>query len=80
MVLEKHREDQFDTSCEILSITKNKIGEEYPTNNKKKAKGIGNTLRRKCRLKHVNEGKIGAWTEVMRRRGRIRKRLLDSLK
>ena len=47
---------------------------------KRKAKWIGHILRRNCLLKQVNEGKIKVEMEVTRRRGRIRKKLLDDLK
>jgi hypothetical protein len=38
------------------------------------------TLRRNCLLKQVIEGKIKGEMEVVRRRGRRRKKLLDDLK
>ena len=41
---------------------------------------IGHSLRRNCLLKHVIEGKIHGRIEVMRRRGRRRKKLLEDLK
>ena len=41
---------------------------------------IGHTLLRNCLLKHVIEGKIEGRIEVMGRRGRRRKLLLDNLK
>jgi len=47
---------------------------------KRKANYIGHILRRNCLLKHVIEGKIKGDTEVARRRGRRRKKLLDDLK
>jgi hypothetical protein len=37
-------------------------------------------LRRNCLVKHVIEGKIEGRMEVMRRRGRRRKQILDDLK
>jgi hypothetical protein len=43
---------------------------------RRKANWIGHILRRKCRLKHIIEGKIRG----TRRRGRRRKQLLDDLK
>ena len=45
-----------------------------------KANCIGHILRRNCLLKQVIEGKIKGETEVTRRRGRRRKKLLDDLK
>ena len=47
---------------------------------KRKANWIGHILRRNCLLKQVIEGKIKGETEVTRRRGRRRKKLLDDLK
>jgi hypothetical protein len=40
---------------------------------------IGHILRRNCLLKEVIEGKIKGRIEVIRRRGRRRKKLLDDL-
>ena len=47
---------------------------------KRKAKLIGHILRRNCLLKQVIEGMIKGEMEVVRRRGRRRKKLLDDLK
>ena len=47
---------------------------------KRKANWIGHILRRNCLLKQVIEGKIKEEMEVIRRRGRRRKKLLDDLK
>ena len=47
---------------------------------KRKANWIGHILRRNCLLKQVIEGKIKEEMEVTRRRGRIRRKLLDELK
>ena len=47
---------------------------------KRKAKWIGNILRRNCLLQEVIEGKIREQIEMTRRRGRRRKKLLDDLK
>jgi len=47
---------------------------------KRKTKWIGHILRRNCLLKQVTEGKIKGQTEVTRRQGRRRKKLLDDLK
>jgi hypothetical protein len=46
---------------------------------RRKANWIGHILRRNCLLKHVIEEKIGG-VEVMGRRGRRRKQLLDDFK
>jgi hypothetical protein len=45
----------------------------------RKANWIAHILRTNCLLKHVIEGKIEGWIEVMERRGRRRKQLLDNL-
>jgi hypothetical protein len=45
-----------------------------------KANWIGHILRNNCLIQHVIKGKIGERTEVVGRRGRKRKQLLDSLK
>jgi hypothetical protein len=47
---------------------------------KRKANWIGHILRRNCLLKEVIEGKIKGEIEVIRIRGRRRKKLLDDLK
>ena len=47
---------------------------------KRKANWIGHILRRNCLLKQDIEGKIKGEMEVIRRRGRRRKKLLDDLK
>jgi hypothetical protein len=47
---------------------------------RRKANWIGHILRRNCLLKHVIEGRLEGRIEMMRRRGRRRKQLLDSLK
>jgi len=47
---------------------------------KRKANWIGHILCRNCLLKQVIEGKIKGEMEVVRRRGRKRKKLLDDLK
>jgi hypothetical protein len=47
---------------------------------KRKANWIGHILRRNCLIKQVIEGKIKGEMEVTRRRGRMRKKLLDDLK
>ena len=47
---------------------------------KRKANWIGHILRRNCLLQQVIEGKIKGRIEVTRRRGRMRKKLLDNFK
>jgi hypothetical protein len=47
---------------------------------KPKANWLGHILRRNRLLQRVIKGKIKAWIEVTGRRGRRRKKLLDSLK
>jgi len=47
---------------------------------KSKAKWVGHILSRNCLLKHIIEGKIEGRMEVMGRRGRRYKGLLDDLK
>jgi hypothetical protein len=46
----------------------------------RKANWIGHILRRNCRLKHVIEGKLEGRIEMMGRRGRRRKQLMDDFK
>jgi hypothetical protein len=75
VVLEKDGEDQLDRWCEERrSVTYRYGAKEHPSYNKKD--GIGHTLRRNYLLKHVIEEKI----EVMRRRGRRHKQLLNDPK
>jgi hypothetical protein len=47
---------------------------------RRKANWIGHILRRNCLLKHVIEGKLEGTIEMMGRRGRRCKQLLDDLK
>jgi hypothetical protein len=47
---------------------------------RRKANWIGHILRRNCLLKQVIEGKLLGRIEMMGRRGRRRKQLLDDLK
>ena len=47
---------------------------------KRKANWIGHILRRNCLLQRVIEGKIKGRIEVIGRRGRRRRKLLDDLK
>jgi hypothetical protein len=63
----------------LRSITKNQGEEECPINNKN-YNWIGHILLRNCLLKHVTEGMIERKIEVMGRRGRRRKKLLDDLR
>jgi hypothetical protein len=44
---------------------------------KRRGNSIGHILRKDCCLKHIIEGKIEGRAEVMGRRGRIRKQVLD---
>jgi hypothetical protein len=48
--------------------------------NKRKANWIGHFLRRNCLLRQVIEGKIKGGMEVIGRRGRRSRKLLDELK
>jgi hypothetical protein len=47
---------------------------------KRRANSIGHILRRNCLLKQVIEGKIKGEMEVIRRRGRRRRKLLHDVK
>jgi hypothetical protein len=47
---------------------------------KRRANCIGHLLRKNCFLKHIIKGKIEGRVEVMGRRGRIRKQVLDDLR
>ena len=47
--------------------------------NKRKANWIGHILRSNCLLQQVIDGKIKGGIEVTRRRGRIRRKLLQDL-
>jgi hypothetical protein len=47
---------------------------------RRKASWIGHILRRNCFLKHVIKGKLEGMIEMIGRRGRRRKQLLDELK
>jgi hypothetical protein len=47
---------------------------------KRKANWVGHILRRNCLLRQVIEGKIKGRIEMTRRRGRMRRELLDDLK
>jgi hypothetical protein len=52
----------------------------YHIISKSKANCIGHILRRNCLLQQVIEGKINGGIEVIGRRGRRRRKLLDDLK
>jgi hypothetical protein len=47
---------------------------------RRKASWVGHILRRNCLLKRVIEGKLERRIEIIGRRGRRRKQLLDNLK
>jgi hypothetical protein len=47
---------------------------------RRKANWIGHVLHRNCLLKHVIEGNLEGRIEMIGRRGRSRKQLLDDLK
>jgi hypothetical protein len=51
-----------------------------PTIKRRRANWIGHILRRNCLLKRVIGGNIEGKIEVMARRGRMRKQLLDHVK
>jgi hypothetical protein len=79
VVLEK---DKLDRSCENEEILHG-VKEErniLHTIKRRKAIWIGHTLRRNCFLKEVIGGKTEGRIEVIGRRGRRRKQLLDDLK
>jgi hypothetical protein len=82
VVLEKDEEDQLDRSCEKYNkYHRVKEGRNIlHTMNTSMASWIGHILCRNCLLKHVIYGKIGERIEVLGRRGRRRKQLLDDLK
>jgi hypothetical protein len=52
----------------------------YITVQRKKAYWICHILRSNCLLKYVTKRKVGGRTEVIERRGRRRKQLLDDIK
>jgi len=54
-------------------------GEKYLASTKKKSNWFGQILRRNCLLKHVIEGQIEGRIDVVGRRGRRRKHLMDDL-
>jgi ribosomal protein L35 len=72
--------DQLDGLCEKWSISWSQGRTESATIKRRKATRIGHVLRGNCHLKHVIEGKMDGRIEVMVRRGRRCKQLLDGLK
>jgi hypothetical protein len=77
----------FHTTQEIIDdfmkYIKRKVKEQrniLQTIKRRRANWIGHILHGNCLLKHVIEGKIEGRIEVMGRRGRRRKQLLDDLK
>jgi hypothetical protein len=80
VVLEKDREDQLDRSSntEILHRAKEDRNNLH-TVKRRKAKWIVYILCRNCLLEHVIEGKTKRMTDVIRRRRKRRKKLLDNL-
>ena len=52
--------------------------EEHRYNKRRKADWIGQTLRSKCLLKHIVEGKVEKVIEVTGRRGRRLEQLLET--
>jgi hypothetical protein len=77
-VLGKDGEDHLERPCgNEQALLKAEEERNIPrTIKRRKANRIGRNLRRNCLLKHVIEGK----KEVMRRRKRSYKQLLDDLK
>jgi len=64
---------------EVLLRVKEKRNILHEISNRK-ANWIGHILRRNCLLQRVTEGKIKSGIEVIEKRGRKRKKLLDDLK
>jgi hypothetical protein len=82
VVLEKNGEDQLDRSCKNEEVL-HRVKEDrniLHTIKRRKANWIGHILCRNCLLKHVIEGKLEGRIEMMGRRGRRCKQLLDDLK
>jgi hypothetical protein len=81
VVLEKNG-DQLDRSSENgRSITWSHEGKQIlHAIKRRKANCIGLILRRNCLLKHVTEGNTKGRIELIGRRGRRSKQLLDDLK
>jgi hypothetical protein len=83
VLLEKNGEDQLERLCERNQEVLHRVNEErniLNTIKRSKAHWIGHILNRNCLLKHVIEGKLVGRIEMIRRRGRRRKQLLDDLK
>jgi hypothetical protein len=80
VVLEKDGEDQFHVRNEEVLIRVNEQRNILHEIRKRKANWIGHILRTNCLVKQIIEGKINGQIEVIRRRGRRRKKLLDDLK
>ena len=81
VVLEKDGKDQLDRSCEKWRrVRVNEQRNILHEIRKRKANWIGHTFRRNCLLKQIIEGKIKGEMEVIKRRGRRCKKLLDELK
>jgi hypothetical protein len=81
VVLERDGEDQLYRSLkhdEVLHTVKEERNILHTR--KRTANWIGHILCRNCLLKHVIEGKIEGRIEVMGRRGKTHKQLLDDLK
>ena len=70
----------YHVTNEELLLTVNEQRNILHEIRKRKAKCIGHILRRNCLLQQVIEGKIKGQIEMIRRRGRRRKKLLDDLK
>jgi len=64
----------------VNPIAVNKYIISYHIISKRKANWNGHVLRRNCLRKQIIEGKIKGEMEVIRRRGRKRRKLLDELK
>ena len=82
VVLEKDGEDQLDQLCEELR-SEQRVKEErnnLQTIKKRHAEWIGHILHTNYLSQQVIERKIDRRTEVMGRRGRRHKQLLDDLK
>ena len=82
MVLERDGEDQLDRPCEKEEALQ-RVKEErniLHTVRRRKANWTGHVLHRNCLLQDIIEGKIKERIEVIGRRGRKRKQLLDDLK
>jgi len=81
-VLEKNGEDRlYRSCCKRRSVIRDKEERKVlRTINRRAVTSIGHILRRKCLLKHVLAGRVEGRLEVIGRRGRRLKQLLDDLK